>query len=299
MFMVRKSTRGNNTTNEKKSDYYNVSAEEAERRFEYSKWAFKYVPRLLIVILFLITLFFVRFIDADPVVRLAIAVLMLLLIFMSLILMFMGLYQNKNINVILERDCDVIKGRRVLELRLNEMPSRHFTSSKFKGIYLCEIAHSYVLSDESNWENMALDYIKQAQQKYPKIVEMPSYHNVMLKLGYRQDNVNTIDSSIRMLSDISHKAFKTTAPILINGLLEEAQIHRYMVNKEYDQAVPMIEQHFKHGDCPLAYVYLHYYMAEIFLSNGDEQGALTHINYLRNNGGNTYYLRDLKARYDI
>ena len=299
MFMVRKSTRGSNTTNEKKSDYYNVSAEEAERRFEYSKWAFRYVPRVLAVVLFIIALLIVNLTGLDPAVRLAIAMLMLMLILMSLILMMMGLYSNKNINVILERDCDVVKGRRVLELRLNEMPSRHFATSKYKSVYLCEIAHSYVLSSDSNWENMALDYINQARSKYPKIENMPSYHNVMLKLGYRQGNINTIDSSIRMLSDLTQKAFKATAPILVNGLLEEAQIHRYMVNKEYDQAIPMIEQHFKHGDCPLAYVYLHYYMAEIYLSRGDEQSALTHINYLRNNGGNTYYLGDLKERYDI
>lgn len=299
MFLVRKSTRGSNTSNEKKSDYYNVSAEEAERRFEFGKWAFRYIPRVLTVVLLVVSILLVNFVNVNQSARLAIAFLMLMLLFMNIVFIFLGLYQNKNINVILERDCDVIKGRRVLELRLNEMPSRHFASNKAKSIYLCEIAHSYIISSDPNWERMALDYINQAKQKYPKIENVISYYNVMLKLGYRQGDVNAIDLSIRELNDMSQKPFKSTSVLLVNGLLEEAQIHRYMVNKEYDQAIPMIEQHFKHGDCPLAYVYLHYYMAEIFLSRGDEQSALMHINYLRNNGGNTYYLSDLKERYDI
>lgn len=286
---------GKNILNEKKSIYYQFSAEAAEKSYEQDRWIFIYIPDIVIFLELLISIVFncyVKYVGYVSLIGTMIVLSSMLIIYIMLILYFIGIYKRKNANVVIERDCDIEKGQKILELRLNKMPSRFFLAKKRKAVWMVEMAHCYILSEDMEWEAKAEKILQEVENYYPKIVFSTGYINVRLKMYARKNDVAGIENCLKLLEEENKKFLKRFNP---TGLIEEAKIHKYFVMKEYDSAEEMIKKHFKRGDCVLALVYMHYYLAIIASSKGNTEEAGPHVDYVKNNGGNTYYLNQLKG----
>lgn len=293
MHFVRKGIYAKGKPNEKKSKYYDMTAEEIEENYQRDKLIFVKIPLIAFAVLFF---FIIVFASTDLIANensYIVFIIVLVLLIALMVMCFIGLTKISGSNAIIERDCDVIKGRKIVEMRAS---NKHY-SKRQRAIYMIEIAHTYAVSDEELWDYKTVEALKAADAFYPKANKLLGHVNVRLKLAARNKNLHEISVCRRML--IADMGAFGGASSMYDGLAEEADIHKHMLLGEYAEAKKAITKHMKRGDCILAYVYLHYYLAIIALSENNYQEAAPHIDYVRNNGGTTYYMNDLARRFNV
>lgn len=291
--LVRKGVYAKGKPNEKKSKYYNMTAEEIEEKYQHDKLIFVKIPLIAFAVLFF---FIIVFSSTDLIANensYIVFIIVLVLLIALMVMCFIGLTKISGSNAIIERDCDVIKGRKIAQMRAE---NKHY-SKKTRATYMIEVAHTYAISDEDSWDYKTVEALKAADAFYSKAKTIPGHVNVRLKLAARNKNLHDISVCRRML--IADMGAFGGASSIYDGLVEEADIHKHMLLGEFAEAKKAITKHMKRGDCILAYVYLHYYLAIIALSENNYQEAAPHIDYVRNNGGTTYYMNDLAKRFNV
>lgn len=299
-YFVRKNNKAKNAPVEKKSSYYNLDAEEAEAKYQREKLIFNVFPYFgifgFLIVGVIITSIIPDELNHNRAFVIGSAIFTLIYMLTMLALVLIGSGKRRLSNVVIECDCDIVKGMKMLDIRIAKTRDK-----KTKTLWTIELAHCYVLSELPDWDRRTIDVLKIADSITPDAFRFPAHINVRLKYAARFGDLKQIDSCLERLRKEVSGSFSDTGltDAAKGGLVEEANIHKLMLLGDYAQAKELIYKHMKRDDVPLAFVYLHYYLAIIALTEGNTAEAAPHIEYIKNNGGTTYYLNDLRSRFSI